>query len=175
MRLLLLAALIVSLAGAAVRGWADAQGYPHRRGDLRISAYAPPTIPHDVDNPDCLDCHATNEVGAPMIPHPKIANCRQCHVPQAGVAAFRRNGVAGVVEPGRLARAHAKAPPVSPHRFFMRENCLACHGTDARPDVVHTPHPDRVNCLQCHPEQNGSVGLFRRNTVVPDPLARGRK
>jgi nitrate reductase cytochrome c-type subunit len=168
----------ISLGCAAL--WAGAFGqegadYPHQRRDLRISAYAPPTIPHDADNPDCLGCHATNEVGAPMIPHREIANCLQCHVPQAGGGLFRKNTFGGVAEPVKLARAYKGAPPVSPHRFFMRENCLACHGRDARPDVVHTSHPDRINCLQCHIEQSGGVALFRRNTNIPDPLGRGQK
>ena len=169
---------MVSLGCAALSSWAfgrEKAGGPHKRSDLRISAYAPPTIPHDVDSPDCLDCHATNEVGAPMIPHREIPNCLQCHVPQAGAALFRGNGFAGVAEPARPARAYRGAPPVSPHRFFMRENCLACHGRDARPDIVHTPHPERFNCIQCHPGQDWEVAAFRRNTNVPDPLGRGRK
>ncbi len=169
---------MVSLGCAALSSWAFGQekaGDPPKRMDLRISAYAPPVIPHDVDSPDCLDCHATNEAGAPMLPHRTLANCRQCHVSQTGAGVFRRNRMAGVPEPGRPVRAYAQAPPVMPHRFFMRETCLACHGKDSRPDIVHTPHPDRSNCLQCHPEQNGDAALFRRNTNLPDPPARGKK
>ncbi|MBI4352466.1 MAG: hypothetical protein HY593_00920 [Candidatus Omnitrophica bacterium] len=128
---------------------ADAQE-TSERSKLRISAYAPPVIPHEADLGDCLDCHASHEVGAPMIPHKVFAHCRQCHVPQSDVDVFRANAFVGIREPGKLPRAHEKAPPAVPHRVFMRENCLACHDPEARPDVIHTTHPQRMHCLQCH-------------------------
>src|SRR6186713_1612793 len=55
---------------------------------------APPVIPHPVDERQafgkaCLACHGEGgwvprfEAYAPVTPHPEMASCRQCHVPQA--------------------------------------------------------------------------------------------
>jgi len=57
-------------------------------------------------------------------------------------------------------RAYSGAPPVVPHRIdrrTSRETCLHCHtsggnyfkGKRAKP----TPHPEFINCWQCHVEQ----------------------
>lgn len=94
-----------------------------------------------------------NDAGVPVMPHREIANCRQCHVAQQVVKPFRKNRFQGGGDPVRVARPSSGAPPVMPHRAFMREKCLACHGKESRGDIVHSPHPDRVRCQQCHVEQ----------------------
>lgn len=135
----------------------------------RISAYAPPTIPHEIFDMACLDCHASNEMGAPMLPHQLIANCRQCHIPRGTSPLFRENTFRSVAPPTpKVRRAYPGSPPVIPHRVFMREHCLACHDKGARASVISSPHPERANCLQCHVEQQGDVPLFRHNTNLPD-------
>lgn len=58
----------------------------------RAHAAAPPTIPHPLQlRQNCLACHdgpaAREEV---RCSHPERSRCTQCHVPQAGVAPFRR-------------------------------------------------------------------------------------
>lgn len=164
--------LVVALALSP--GFGQGEAPPPREG-LRISRYAPPTIPHDLDDPACLECHGHAEAGAPEVPHPAFANCLQCHVPQTGTALFRGNGFLGVPEPARLSRAYVGAPPVAPHRYFMRQNCLACHGKDAPQGIVSTPHPERSHCRQCHLEQDGVVGLFKGNARFPDVAVSGRK
>jgi nitrate reductase cytochrome c-type subunit len=165
-------AFVFALYGAVMFGQEDA--YPYKRSELRISAYAPPTIPHEIDELACMECHATNEVGAPMIPHKEIINCRQCHVPTSDAPLFRKNKFVGMSEPDRLPRAYKGAPPLVPHRLSMRENCLACHGEDSRPDVVNTSHPTRSNCRQCHVGIDRGVQLFRRNLWMADPVGERR-
>jgi len=48
---------------------------------------------------------------------------------------------------------HAEgAPPVIPHRISddaTGKDCLVCH-KEGLNDAPQTPHPDRVNCTQCH-------------------------
>ncbi len=133
------------------------------REALRLSAYAPPVIPHDIEDTPCLDCHSQNDMDIPVIPHREISNCRQCHIPQSYVPLFRKNRFRDVSEPVVLTRLYKEAPPLIPHRVFMRENCLACHGKTSRKDVIDTPHPERLNCRQCHIEQK-DVKPFRKNT-----------
>ena len=58
----------------------------------------------------------------------------------------------------RGARQHALAPPVMPHRVFMRENCLGCHAGPGAREEIRTSHPERENCRQCHvPAVTGAV------------------
>ncbi len=142
----------------------------HKR--VRFYMYAPPVIPHDADLGTCLDCHNTSEMGAPMMPHKEITNCRQCHVPKKDVLLFKKNAFNGIPEPKKLKRAYKGAPPAMPHRLFMRENCLACHGPDSSEDVINTSHPERKNCRQCHVEQKEKGALFRKNTNVLDSLGK---
>jgi cytochrome c-type protein NapB len=153
---------------------------PERQAYRRVQrAYdgAPPVIPHAIvslQRQDCLNCHregmrlAGGEL-APRTPHPELVNCRQCHVEQIGHdEGLARNRFEGLRYPGHGARAYAGAPPTIPHATASRRNCLGCHG-ELGGSPIRTPHPDRVNCVQCHVTQadtaewrgNSFEGVFR--------------
>ena len=81
---------------------------------------------------------------------------------------------AGGVDPGdapravyrRVQRAYDGAPPVTPHpvRALQRQDCLTCHkdGMEVPGEGLapSTPHPEQVQCMQCHVEQvTQSAGL----------------
>lgn len=145
----------------------------YTRAELRYYAYAPPLIPHEVVNNECLDCHAQGMVvdgfTAKVTPHPELVNCQQCHIrADEKVKTFRRNSFVGLAEPKTLPRPQPAAPPLMPHRLFMRENCLVCHQDPARKEIIQTTHPERLNCLQCHVEQNAALNLFRQNENTSD-------
>ena len=145
----------------------DAQGRAKalaRREQRRAYDGAPPTIPHPTDTraqPNCLVCHEHGakiaELIAPQMSHPPLANCPQCHVEEvspAGIAAELAPALtANEFDPspfgGQGARAWQGAPPVVPHRGFMRERCDSCHGVTGAMGL-RTPHPDRQSCVQCH-------------------------
>ncbi len=55
------------------------------------------------------------------------------------------------------------APPLIPHRVFMRENCLVCHGDSSRREIIQTRYSERLNCVQCHVEQDIQAGEFKSN------------
>jgi cytochrome c-type protein NapB len=147
---------------------AESSTYPdYRRADLRMYEGAPPVIPHALRNRDCLDCHAqgmtVESKKAPVTPHPQLANCLQCHVPQQNVALFRENEFASDFQAAALPKSNPSGPPLIPHRIFMRENCLVCHNDPNRKEIVQTTHPERGNCRQCHIAQQSEVALFREN------------
>lgn len=129
----------------------------------RLYFGAPPAAPHELgsDMADCLACHATADLGAPQTPHPERVRCQQCHV-EAGEEkpSFRASRFAGLERPGRMPRVQANAPPVMAHAVLLHENCLACHGPDARRDVLATSHPERSRCQQCHIPQRAKVAPF---------------
>ena len=123
---------------------------------------APPVIPHGVQQRSsaaCLTCHrkgaVVNGKTAPPISHPEMTSCTQCHVSsqqQPPGPADRRpvaNSFNGVVRSGRGPRAGIGSPPVIPHRTWMRNHCLACHGPAGKPGL-RTTHPQRTSCRQCH-------------------------
>ena len=62
-------------------------------------------------------------------------------------------------------RVYDGAPPIIPHAVgaLGRRDCLNCHeqGLDLEEDGVAslTPHPQLVNCRQCHLEVNTEVSL----------------
>ena len=129
------------------------------RAMLRAFYTAPPVIPHDVesqDSEDCLLCHqqATrldDGQAALQIPHPLFSSCLQCHVPGApGKREKVESSWEGLEEPKRGDRWFTVSPPTVPHRIFMRENCLSCHGSQNSNTRLRTPHPQRTRCLQCH-------------------------
>ncbi len=81
-------------------------------------------------------------------------------------------------------RAYPGAPPAIPHRLadpaaFGGRACLSCHGDGGWVPTLSayapvTPHPELVNCLQCHvPSSDG--GVFVRTTFdpAPPPILRG--
>jgi len=123
----------------------------------RYFAYAPPFIPHEVVNPQCLDCHGVGMVVAgvktPVTPHPQLLNCQQCHIrPDASAGVFRQNTFIGVNESFEVRHVQPAGPPFLPHRVFMRENCAVFHDDPGRKGVTQTTHPERLNCVQCHIE-----------------------
>ncbi|HRJ43058.1 MAG: hypothetical protein KJZ86_10370 [Caldilineaceae bacterium] len=142
-------------AGAATRSLED---YYNRR------AYngAPPWIPHEVTGDDgiggksCLNCHASGsyapEMGlfAPIVPHPNLVACTQCHVAVQEDGLFQ---VSNWQRPAPLAVIDAAlvgAPPPMPHPLQLRENCAACHAGAAAPPEIATDHIERASCQQCH-------------------------
>ena len=64
---------------------------------------APPSIPHDIEQDNtigensCLKCHENGgfvqklNSYAPVTPHPKMVNCRQCHVIEKTAKDFKPN------------------------------------------------------------------------------------
>lgn len=130
-----------------------------RRAERRAYAGAPPVVPHAIAQRDpaaCLVCHGPGQrIGAliaPRMSHPPYQNCQQCHVEARVIdpavdAAL--NAFIGAAECGPGPRAFATAPPAMPHRTFMREDCLSCHGPLGAP-ALRTTHPERTNCQQCH-------------------------
>jgi nitrate reductase cytochrome c-type subunit len=140
-----------------------------QRAERRLYDGAPPVIPHEQQSATCTSCH--NQEGmavaglgfAPPSPHAETAGvggaryCRQCHVfqqaedPQAVFVANSFEGLPQNLRRGQ--RLNPLAPPVIPHRVFMRENCRACHAGPAAREEIRTTHPERVNCRQCHVER----------------------
>lgn len=126
---------------------------------------APPVIPHAVDPSGsyaCKTCHAEGMrvAGhvAPARSHGELQSCTECHVvangpvpteePLTGGPPFADNSFEGLGSPGDGPRAFAGAPPQIPHRTFMREQCVSCHGVLGT--GVRTSHPWRQACTQCH-------------------------
>jgi nitrate reductase cytochrome c-type subunit len=139
---------------------------PAVRAKRRTFDGAPPVIPHRTFGAACTSCHtqrgmAVEGIGfAPPSPHIEtvgmsaISRCQQCHVFRQTSSVWRQNGFEGLRQDLRHgARTHPYAPPVIPHRTFMRENCLACHSGPAAREQIRTPHPERMRCRQCHVEQ----------------------
>ena len=133
------------------------------RAERRAYDGAPPVIPHENFDIVCGECHdaegmAVEDVGfAPPSPHGKtaglsdISRCRQCHVFQKVSEPWKGNSFAGLSQDLRRGeRLNPLAPPVIPHKVFMRENCLACHSGPAAREAIRTSHPERARCRQCH-------------------------
>ena len=136
----------------------------------RSFLYAPPPITHSVENENdsraCLKCHALEDnlskrqMSISPVPHAEYSQCMQCHVKThtGDVELFVESEFAGLDFPGKGVRAHDYAPPTIPHKTFMRENCLACHGPKGDRDL-RTTHPERSQCQQCHvPEATQNYG-----------------
>lgn len=131
-----------------------------RLGD-RAFLGAPPPMPHtfagDRDGRYCFECHAhvarveKRQSAIAPVPHAEFSQCQQCHVSgvNKALAPFRENTFVGLDLPGRGTRAHAYAPPTIPHKTFMRENCVSCHGPAGKQRIA-SPHPWRSQCQQCH-------------------------
>jgi cytochrome c-type protein NapB len=135
------------------------------RAERRLYDGAPPVIPHKPLNISCTQCHTSEGRDAPPLgfapanPHAATKGvsgtsyCQQCHVFRHDDQSFRKLdsdfvGLAQHFVPSD--RLYPGAPPVIPHRIFMRENCTSCHsGPAARPEIV-CKHTQRVNCRQCH-------------------------
>lgn len=182
MRLLVLLGLVVVASGC--RYEPGTVPVPGKEGALKTSAKgravrrlydgSPPVIPHKPMGADCTTCHtmegiAVEGVGyAPPSPHAKtrgmsdISRCEQCHVWRQSDELFRENSFAGLAQDLRKGRRlYDGAPPVMPHKAFMRENCLACHSGPAAREEIRTPHPERPRCTQCHVEQRETAEFSR--------------
>ena len=136
------------------------------RAERRLFDGAPPVIPHENQGMACVACHnqegmAVDGLGfAPPSPHEETAGlsevawCQQCHVFSNDVEPFVANDFAGLRQDLRRGeRLNDLAPPVIPHKVFMRENCQACHAGPAAREEIRTEHPERLQCSQCHVEQ----------------------
>lgn len=144
----------------------------YTRAELRYYAYAPPLIPHEVLNRQCLDCHGNGLVvqgfKAPVTPHPELLNCQQCHIrADEGIKPFKKNRFAGIPEPRKLEKPQPSGPALIPHSIFMRENCVVCHADAGRREITQTTHPERVNCVQCHVAQNSQAAMFKSAANSP--------
>jgi cytochrome c-type protein NapB len=122
---------------------------------------APPLIPHRVEDAQaggraCLACHADGGFAprfgayAPVVPHPDLESCRQCHVPQTTQSVFRATAWSTPAPPVRPPAARSAGAPSIPHGLEMGEDCLACHGGPDAPAAIRTSHPTRANCVRCH-------------------------
>lgn len=145
----------------------------------RAYSGAPPVIPHEVESGElaesgklCLTCHAKGgyvekyAAYAPVTPHPQMTQCRQCHAAQQTQLSFSEIDWASA-RPTRTGRsALPGSPPPMPHTAQMRESCAACHAGPGAVAAFRTPHPDRVNCVQCHVPAN-AAGEWRRDDGNP--------
>jgi len=122
---------------------------------------APPVIPHAVDARHasaCIACHGegltVGDAVARKIPHPLWTQCTQCHVEQEnrmfGDVVLAENTFLGFMAADFAHRATLGAPPVTPHPISTRQDCVSCHGQKGEVGL-RTSHPERQNCLQCHP------------------------
>jgi len=142
------------------------------RAELRAYDGAPPVIPHMGFGMTCTECHNPIAIEVPGIglapPYPHdgtlglsgLSRCRQCHVFARTAGVFVANGFVGLPQDLRHGqRLNEIAPPTIPHKVFMRENCLACHGGATAREEIRTTHPERVQCRQCHVEVNTTTTL----------------
>lgn len=136
------------------------------RAERRAFDGAPPVAPHDNFGMTCIECHNVRgmnvpDVGyAPASPHEitdgmsAMSRCVQCHVFRQTDDVFVANSFVALRQDLRHGRRlNDLAPPVMPHKLFMRENCSACHTGVAAREEIRTSHPERVRCTQCHVAQ----------------------
>ncbi len=65
-------------------------------------------------------------------------------------------------------RYYAYAPPLIPHEVVNRK-CVNCHEQGLTTEgftAPVTPHPQLLNCEQCHVRADESIKLFRENRFV---------
>ena len=132
------------------------------RASRRAFNGAPPLIPHAVEQTSDAACYACHGHGmriddrvANRMSHGFLANCTQCHAPPppkifADVQVSVDNGFVGLPAPMNGERAFPGAPPTIPHSTWMRDQCLACHGSQAGWSGLESTHPWRISCQQCH-------------------------
>lgn len=162
----------------------DAQAYALAvtRRSVGRAAYdgAPPTIPHAVDQsgaPACLACHEAGmrveQKLASAMGHQTFTNCLQCHTTRDAAlpvsqllvhSVSESSSFVGMTSAGPGSRAWLGAPPQMPHRSFMRERCVSCHGVWA--DGLKSTHPYRQSCNQCHAPPSTSDQM-PRSTFAP--------
>ena len=150
------AALVAICLCFAFSGFIAVSAQDHQYSSPEIRSYytAPPLIPHEANQRNsqvCMACHSTvldlGDRVSIQTPHPEFTNCLQCHLPL-------RHRIVSVLEsldePRKGLRVHAFAPPIIPHRNFLREKCLACHSPNSPREYMRFTHPERINCRQCH-------------------------
>jgi hypothetical protein len=133
------------------------------RAERRLYDGAPPVIPHAPLNIKCVACHTDTGKDAPPLglapanPHAQTAglsatsHCQQCHVFRKTEQAFAESDFCGLPQQfAKAERLYPGAPPVIPHRVFMRENCTSCHAGPVARQEIRCSHPTRANCRQCH-------------------------
>lgn len=135
-----------------------------KRRERRAYDGAPPTIPHPFAQSSAAECLACHEEGmqlrgfrAPAMSHRLHSNCVSCHAgmiaPLEAMGPAEAEGIGnsfvGLAAPVAGERAWSVAPPTIPHRTWMRENCLSCHGPNGS-NAMRSTHPERESCLQCH-------------------------
>lgn len=135
----------------------------HRRGGwvARFGAYAPVT-PHP-EASSCLQCHVPLDelVGRPRPASPDAVVCGQCHVnPGDPKATFVATDWVPAEWPETGRQAMEGSPNLIPHSVESRSACLACHGGPAAVVGLRTPHPERVNCRQCHVPVGDADGVW---------------
>lgn len=141
-----------------------------RRQSRRAYEGAPPVVPHPIvqsDSESCVLCHkVATRIGdsiAPAMSHEAYTSCTQCHVTDSGLPIEWNTGrfamdsnaeFEGKHQTTSGDRAYAGAPPTIPHRSWMRENCMSCHGSGGT-SAIRTTHPERQSCTQCHAPDAG--------------------
>lgn len=125
----------------------------HARGgySYRFAAYVPVT-PHP-ERGICTQCHlgVDSVLGASTAGADPNNRCPMCHGLGGGRARPEAAAtLAGAAWPPHALPQRDRAPPLIPHDLLFRENCLACHGGPAAVAEWRTPHPERINCRQCH-------------------------
>jgi cytochrome c-type protein NapB len=142
----------------------------HERGGYaaRFSSYAPVT-PHP-EYRACLQCHAVEDAVVGVVVRDRSADdvCLQCHVPGAATPPFVPLDWRPAAWPATSQRALEGSPPLIPHDFHMRTNCVACHIGPGGVQEVRTTHPERSNCRQCHVPAAPEAGEFSRPGVAGD-------
>lgn len=142
---------------------------------------APPTIPHEVYERDmgyksCLQCHQNGgyvdkfKANAPIVPHPEMINCRQCHVTVKTNSVFKESNWETMNNiPKYSNKVLPTSPPVIPHQLEKNEDCLSCHNNSGL-SKIRVTHPERKNCRQCHVLKNNvevdNVGEFVRKPRI---------
>ncbi len=122
---------------------------------------APPSIPHPINNETLIkqDCNSCHEKGGyvpqysaftPVTPHPDFENCLQCHGLNIEKGLFREIDWYKIKPPSIGHSALPGGPPQIPHELQLRKNCQACHSGAAALVEFNCPHPERINCIQCH-------------------------
>ncbi|MCF6307465.1 MAG: nitrate reductase cytochrome c-type subunit [Flavobacteriaceae bacterium] len=140
---------------------------------------APPIIPHSVKEDlnigrnSCLQCHQSGgfskrfKAYAPIVPHPEMTNCKQCHVPQKSNSLFSEtNFKKGKFPEVGVNSALNGSPPTIPHPIQMRKNCLSCHATPSTPKKIRVTHPERIDCMQCHVQSNNNINISELEVFI---------
>lgn len=129
--------------------------------DRRAYAGSPPIIPHTISDVsfggnDCLSCHATGdyapsfEAFTPIVPHPELTACTQCHVAEQTNDLFQETDWETADRPVLGQAALDGSPPPIPHGLQLRGSCVSCHAGPAAPEELRFDHPERTSCEQCH-------------------------